>query len=285
MSDGTAAAAATTTATTATTTGAATTAVPFDWKASGGLDDAALGYVQNKGWKGPADVLSSYTNLEKLVGAPADRIIKLPENGEFGPEVYDRLGRPKDVKGYGAEKWVAPGGDTKFAETAATWFHENGLNPKQAQALAGKWNEYATTQATANKAATDARDAQQTSALKAEWGQQFEANAKIVDTAAAAFKMTPAEIDALKTAMGPQAAMKFLHNIGTKMGTSDASLITGEQRQTTFNGGMTPEQAKVKKNELLANPDYRSRWTKGGSAERAEIANLVKIAAPGMLTI
>lgn len=275
-------AAATTTATTATTTtAAATTPAAFDWKTSGGLDDAALGYVTNKGWKAPADVLTSYTNLEKLVGAPAERIIKLPENGEFGPEVYDRLGRPKDIKGYGADKWVAPGGDTKFAETAATWFHENGLNPKQAAALAGKWNEYAGAQATAQKTANVARDAQQTSALKAEWGVDFDTNAKTVDTAAAAFGMTPAQIDGLKTAMGPQAAMKFLHNIGAKMGTSDASLITGDTRQTNFTGGMTPEQAKTARANLIKDKEWVKKYSKGDATAKAEMTRLNQIIAPG----
>ena len=49
-----------------------------DW--TSGLTDEMRGYVQNKGFKAPQDVVESYRNFEKLHGVPQDRILKLPEN-------------------------------------------------------------------------------------------------------------------------------------------------------------------------------------------------------------
>src|SRR3990167_3081868 len=96
MPDTTVAAPATTTADTTTQD---TTTTPA-W--TDGLPQETLGFVEKKGWKGNADVITSYQNLEKLQGVPAERIIKLPEKLE-GTEmdvIYNRLGRPEKPDGY-----------------------------------------------------------------------------------------------------------------------------------------------------------------------------------------
>ena len=107
-----------------------------------GADEVTVGYVQNKGWEKPTQVLESYRNLEKLMGADrAGNTVILPKPDatpeEFG-KFYDRLGRPSDAAGYKLQ--VPQGGDPEFAKIAGNWFHESGLTAKQGEELAGRWN-------------------------------------------------------------------------------------------------------------------------------------------------
>lgn len=249
----------------------------FDWKASG-LDADNLGYVQNKGFATPADAITSYRHLETLLGAPKDQIIRLPtdDKPEAWNPVYDRLGRPKDAADYKLP--VPQGADDAFAKTAASWFHENGLNTKQAQGLAGKWNEYAVTQRAANETATNERHGAEIAALKTEWGAAFTENSAVVDRAAQAFGMTTEHLAGLKSAMGPAAAMKFLHAIGSKVATDD-SFVGGGTRSNTF-GALTPAAAQSRIAELRADTAWTAKYVSGDREARMEMDRLHRFAYP-----
>lgn len=264
--------------------GAASGTGAFDWSGHG-LDADTSSYVTAKGWKGPGDVVASYRGIEKLMGVPADQVIKLPQGTDITPEqwntnVYDRLGRPKEVAEYKPHEWVPQGGDAKFAEAAAGWFHEQGLNPRQAKALATKWNEYS---AGMQKTVNDGRatkDAAEVAALKSEWGNNFDGNSQLVDKAAEQFGMNPAQIGALKEAMGPAAAMKFLHNIGAKMGTSD-SFVRSDASNPSFYGGMSPDQAKQEIATLKADKGFMQKYTHGDADAKKRFTELHQRAYPG----
>ena len=47
-----------------------------------GLAEDAQGYVENKGWKGADQMLDSYRNLEKAMGAPGESVLTLPKDAE-----------------------------------------------------------------------------------------------------------------------------------------------------------------------------------------------------------
>lgn len=254
----------------------------FDWK-SAGLDADTSGYVTNKGWKGPADVVASYRGAEKLLGVPADQIIKLPQGDapDFGP-VYDRLGRPKAAGEYGLDKLVPKGSDPKFAETAAGWFHEQGLNTKQATALTTKWNEHVAGAVKAGGEAQAAAHTLEVTKLKGEWGTQYDTNIGLVDRAIKAFGVNEQFLGAMKNAVGPAAALKFFHNVGTKLGTDDA-FIAGDGRGG-FLGGETAEQAASKKAELIGNRAWVTKFNSGDQEARREMARLNKIISPGTIT-
>lgn len=271
----------TATATDANTTGAVTTAA-FSW-ATAGLDADTSGYVTNKGWKGPADVVASYRGAEKLLGVPADQIIKLPQGDapDFGP-VYDRLGRPKAAGEYGLDKLVPKGSDPKFAETAAGWFHEQGLNTKQATALTTKWNEHVAGAVKAGGEAQAAAHTLEVTKLKGEWGTQYDTNIGLVDRAIKAFGVNEQFLGAMKNAVGPAAALKFFHNVGTKLGTDDA-FIAGDGRGS-FLGGETAEQAASKKAELIGNKAWVTKFNSGDQEARREMARLNKIISPGTIS-
>ncbi len=269
-----------TTAATTTTAAATTDAAPaaFDWTTHV-ADEAVRGWVSAKGFKDPAALAQSALNQEKLLGVPADKIIKLPgdDKPEAWNEVYDRLGRPKEAKDYGLP--VPEGDKSDFHETAATWMHEAGLNGRQARAVAEKWNAYVASETQKQTEAAAARNAEQVGKLRADWGPQFDANLALVDKAAAAFGLSTEHLTALRDTMGPMAAAKFMHAIGSKLGV-EGDFISGGGNRGSGNFS-TPEAAQAQIAALKEDKGFVKRFANGDADARAEMKRLHKLAYPG----
>lgn len=262
----------------ATATGA------FDWTKAG-LDTDAMALVNDRQWKGVPDVLTSYRNLEKLIGVPPERVIKLPgdkDPAESWGAVYDRLGRPKAATDY---KIPLPEGDTgEFAKAIAPIFHEAGLSQAQVQKIAEKHNALMVEQTKKATEAAKAAQERELVELKAEWGADYDKHNDTVDRAAAAFGMTKEHAVALKQAMGPKAAMKFLYAIGSKIAV-EGQFVSGEKGGGGGFESMTPEIAQAK---ITANVKDRSFMERFNSADpvvrgdaRKEMERLHQFAYPG----
>jgi len=265
-------------------TGAAATTGAFDWTKAG-LDTDSMALVNDRQWKGVPDVLTSYRNLEKLIGVPPERIIKLP--GDKDPadswgNVYDRLGRPKAATDY---KIPVPEGDSgEFAKTIAPIFHEAGLSQAQVSKIAERHNALMGEQIKKSTEAAKAAQEREIVELKSEWGHDYEKNNDTVDRAAAAFGMTKEHATALKQAMGPKAAMKFLHAIGSKIAV-EGQFVAGEKGGGGGFESMTPEIAQAK---ITLNVKDRSFMERFNSADpvvrgdaRKEMERLHQFAYPG----
>jgi hypothetical protein len=256
----------------------AAAAAPTDW--TSGLNDDLKGYVQTKGFKDPVSVLDSYRNLEKLVGVPKERLLKLPEKDDAPEwnEIYGKLGRPEKPEEY---KLPMPekGGSEEFSKWAQTTFHGLGLSRKQGEQLVAKWNEFqGGTQKSLSEAQAVKLEAENTS-LKREWGAAFEQNAAAVEHAAKEFGMNEKQLLALKEVMGPSSAMKFLHAIGSKI--SEAPFLgTGDGGSRGNNGALTPAAARHRIAELGGDGDFMRRYAEGGASERAEMERLHKWGYP-----
>lgn len=258
----------------ATATPAATTT---DW--TSGFNDEVKGFVQNKGFKDPASVIDSYRNLEKLMGTPKERLLRLPENMDDATamgEIYTRLGRPQTPEDYKIE--VPKDGDASFAKWAQGTFHELGLTSKQATALVGKWNEFATNiqNGMTEKSATEMQA--QHDGLKKEWGAAFEQNISIAKRAAAEFGISADVIDKMESAMGFTQVMKLMHTVGSKLG--EGEFITNGSRGGSFNGALTPEQARNKIGALRQDNEFIKRYTNGDASAKAEMERLHAMAYP-----
>jgi hypothetical protein len=165
--------------------------------------------------------------------AAAEPTVKLPGKDatpEQWAEFYKAVGAPDKAEAY--ELPVPEGQDGEFAKTAATWFKDAGLLPQQAQALAGKWNEFTAAQAAAAEAAETQRIAQldqqnkvQEAALKNEWGQSHDANMELARRAVRQFIPTEKAGDviaALEDRLGYAETIKLMHSIGKGLGEHDA---------------------------------------------------------------
>lgn len=224
-----------------------------DWTSS--LSDDLRGYVQNKGFKDPANILESYRNLEKFHGVPQERLLRLPEK-EDDPEwngIYERLGRPKEAKEYQI-KVPEKMGDPKFAEWAKGTFHELGLSKKQAEKLAEKWNGYIGNTLAERDQQYQHDLAQQDKNLQSEWGQAYSQNVEIAKNAAAKFGIDAQTIDKLEQSMGFAGVMKFMHRIGAGLGEHN---FVGDNGKAP--GVLTPEAARNEISRLMQDSDFAKR--------------------------
>ena len=248
-------AAATTTTAAAATTGQAP--VSTDWTSS--LNDDMKGYVQSKGFKDPVAVLESYRNFEKTIGAPAEHLIKLPQdmNSPEGRAVWEKLGAPKDAKEYKIEIPAEHGGE-EVANFIRETAHKNGWNHKQVENLVTGWNERNGKALEASKAAQETEIKAAQSNLEKEWGAALEQNTNIADAAAIKLGLGEKEIMALGSALGRDKALMLLHNLGKATG--EANFVTGKQ-----GGGevLPPAYAQQRIKDLLGDASFQKRFKSG----------------------
>lgn len=272
--------------------GAATATSPaaFDWK-SFNLDPATQNVVDAHQWKDIPSMINSYSNLQKVMGikgSSPDRVLVLPKDGdppEAWNEVFTKLGRPAKAEEYGLP--VPDGQPKEFAAKAAEWFHELGIPKGAAVKLVERFNAYGLEMSTAQQAQVTEAHNKQITDLKTEWGANYDANTLIVDKAAQTFGMGVEQLTALKQAMGPGAAMKFLHNIGSKLG-AEGRFVDGD-------GGhndpvMSPAQAQAEIGRLMKDKSFVQQWNsasdpKARQEARALMSKLQQMARPGSTEI
>lgn len=248
-----------------------------DWTT--GLSDEYKGFVQTKGFKDPSSVIESYRNLEKHLGIPKERLLTLPENMEDANSlnaIFDKLGRPSKSDEYSFQVAEEAGGE-EFGKFLKGLFHESGLTKKQAETIMTKYGEYFTGEVTKTQTQMQAEFDRQTQALKTEWGAAHDQNINVAKKAAVAFKLDAGTIDKLEAALGYDGVMKFLHNVGSKIG--EDSFVGGNPGQ---GGGNihTPEAAKYKISELTKDPAFGKRLLDGDVAAKTEWEALHKQAYP-----
>lgn len=242
-------------------------------------DAELVGHVQNKGWQSPADAAKAHREAEKLIGADrAGRTLVLPtdENDTAGwGKVFDRLGRPASADAY---KIAAPDGqDQTFAKATAAKFHELGVPLKQGQALAAWWNEQAgamsTQQAAAEQQAWQAEDAQ----LTTDWGAERTMRTELARRAAVQLGIRPEAVDALQKVSGFSGVMKAFAKVGDMLREHGA-----EGLSDLGSMGVTPEGAKAKRAQLMADKEWVGKAMVKNSAQWAELQKLDKIIAESM---
>jgi hypothetical protein len=242
-----------------------------------------------KGWlelKKPADAIAlakMARESERMIGVPPDQILRLPKADAKPEEMaafYDKLGRPKTPDDYKLE--VPMGDDGAFAKAIAPILHKWGVTGAQAKGLNEDWNALmGSTQQN-----TEAQTSQQSQAdilnLKREWGNSYDSRLELgrraIRTFGAELGGTPeeqhAELLKLENYMGGSAKMiKLFAAVGSKLG--EANFHDGSA-PASFNG-MTPDAAKVRKEELMSNPDWAKRYNAGDKAAIAELDALQRI--------
>ncbi|MBV5325379.1 MAG: hypothetical protein J0626_08980, partial [Rhodospirillaceae bacterium] len=168
--------------------------------------------VQQKGWRSARDVLTSYQNLEKLVGG--DRVA-VPAR-DAGPEawgpVWDKLGRPQEPGGYD----FAPPEGVAYDKAHADWFRETafklGLSQDQARDLHDAF--LAHFPAAENSVA----EAEPEVDLKQLWGRQYDRNMAAARRAYGTFLGDETSFEAIAGNMGEGALMELLAKVGRAIG-------------------------------------------------------------------
>lgn len=239
-----------------------------------GLSEEQRGYVELKGFKDPANVVDAYKNFEKLKGIPQERLLSLPEKAD-APEwnaVYERLGKPAKKEDYKLPG--STGKDNDFSEWARNVFHEANLTGKQAEAVATKWDEFASAQQEKAQQAFVQKMQGEVDALKKEWGQAYGQQIETAKQAAKAFNIDGETVGQLESVLGHTKLMKFLSEIGSKIG--EDNFVSGG-KPSGF-GVMTPGAAKAKIEMLQSDKAWGAKYIAGDKDARQEFAHLHKMA-------
>lgn len=267
----------------ATTSGAspAASASPSGSPWYGSFEPDLKGYIETKGFpadeKGLSALASSYRNLEKHFGVPAEQLLKLPkdENDKDGwGKIYERLGRPAKPEEY--QLPVPEGDDGEYAKFISTAMHELGITKKQAQALAAKQNEFVGELTRREAAAYQEAIKTQDVALRAEWGPAYDKHIQIAKGAFGELGLKPEVVDAMEKAIGFAETMKFFHTIGSKIG--EDKFVSAEG-SPGFAGAMSPAAAAARLEAIRTDPELSTKYINGDAAIRAEMDKLHKILA------
>ena len=245
--------------------------------------------VKAKGWKGPADALLSYQNLEKVFGADkAGRTILAPKSDDDADgwsAVYNRLGRPESPDKY--ELPVPEGDDGSFAQAVAPVLHELGLTSKQAKGLAEWWNQTSAQRIEAESESFSAKSEAEYKELQKEWGAAAAQNEELAKRAVLKFSkeagIDETTFDAMERAVGTAKLMKLFHSIGSQF--AEGSFVSSD---TPTGGAMTPAQAKNKIASMFVDHEFMGRYMNTDERVRAgaieEMTKLQRMANPELFT-
>lgn len=238
-------------------------------------DPEFVGHVQNKGWASPADAVKSHRELEKLFGADrAGRTVVLPpEDDAVGQEQFwSKLGRPATPDDYGLDK--LEGADPNYAKAMADAMHKAGIPAKQAKAIAEAHGLYMQTALEAQGATTTAQLEAEDTALKKDWGAEYANRRDLARRAAMHLGLEVKDIDILEKSGGYSKTLKALAKVGDML---KEHKLEGFESPGSY--GMTPEGAKAKRTQLMADSEWRNRAMNLNSREWAELQKLDGIIA------
>jgi hypothetical protein len=246
---------------------------PSPWNA--GFDEETSAYVGNKGWQSPADILSSYRNLEKFAGG-SKNLLELPgvdADQTALDNFYNKLGRPESPDKYGIK--MPDGGDPELAEWFKQNAHKTGLSDKQAASLFDAWNEMSASRMQAMQQSAVQSSEQEIAALQKEWGQGYEAQIDSGKRAVAALGYDAEKLNALESKMGTAEMLKLFAAVGSKMG-EDSFADGNRSGNTTF--GLTPAAANQQIADLKMDKNFMSEYLNGNKDAVAKMQRLMGFA-------
>lgn len=252
-------------------------APPITWL--DGADETTVGYVQNKGWSDPKQVLDGYRNLEKLLGADKANNAVIVPRADAKPEewgaVWDRMGRPTAPDGYKGIENASP----ELQKAMFGKFYELGLSKTQGESVAQWISELGTQNQSQAQAEAQARFQQEDQAIKTEWGAAYTQNLAQAQAAARGLGLDAESIDKMSNALGHKATMSLLQKIGSRM--TEDSFVSGE-RTETFGNALTPGQAKAQIQNLMQDRDFTKQYLAGNQEAKAKMEALHRFAYPEM---
>ncbi len=207
-------------------------------------------YVTNKNYPDPLAAIKGHYSAEKLIGLDrAGRTVVLPkdENDVEGIKAFRmKMGVPDTADGYKLP--FKEGTSDKLAKAAATWFHKRGVSPKDAEGIAGDWNQFIEAEMAADDTARQAKNTQELNALKAELGNKFDTHAELSRRALNVFGkeagFTADDISAMEDAIGSAKTVKLFMKMGDIL--REAEFAGGEGG----NMGVPPDQIRAKIKEI-----------------------------------
>lgn len=225
------------------------------------FQDAGLKeWAGKKGWTNVESLAKSAHSLEQFVGAPHDEVVRIGKNAtpEQVRQVLGRLGLPDTADKY---EIAEPPKGTPQNENMVKWsketFHKLGLLPSQAKELSTAYTKLAADIAT--QQATDYEIGYQADvkALQSEWRGGYDSQMAKAQNAARSLDFDGTAIDAMESAIGYAATMRFFAKLGDKLGESQF-VESGDGKSTGFGTTMTPAEAKAEWLKFSTDPGVKA---------------------------
>lgn len=242
----------------------------------GEVDSDTAGYVQNKGWTDPKQVLDGYRQLEKMRGVPAERLLTLPAadaDQAAKDAFYEKLGRPKAAADYDFKF-----GDETIDTTIKGLMHKHGFSAEQARGFVADFHEFDKSLVEGKTKASQAQVAADHSKIMVEWGAAADQNLQAAKKGREILGWKPETVDAISGVLGHYETVKLLHSIAERSG--EAGFVASSTPDA-HNAKMTPEQARNAYEQLRADPAWVKRYASGDVAARNEKQRLDAFMAAG----
>ncbi len=250
-----------------TTTATTTTTTPAAWHSDVPADIVSKwqtkGYDLSDPKKVAVEATKAYVSAESLVGLPTEQLLRLPKTpaDQGWDKVWQRLGAPDKPEGYDFSGIKFKDGTdldaafTDMVRAAASTLHL----PKDAAAgLTKAFVDFMDKQEASDAADMQGKLTEQQTALKNNWGKNYDAMLFKAKTAASALGATKEQIDALQGVLGYDKVMDMFAQIATKIG-EDKFIDGGGPRGEV----LTKTQAKEKLDELKRDKAWAARYLSG----------------------
>lgn len=241
-----------------------------------GFNDDNKGYLTSKGYKDVNEVVNSYRNLEKAIGVPKERLLKLPEKADDPAwnDIYGRLGRPEKPEEYKLE--LPKDADTGMVDWFKKTAHELGLTRKQAETFFKSYNDMAGGKLAEMQNAAIQTEQQAEANLRKEWGKAYDQNLTVVAEAAGKLGIDDAMVGKLKGALGIEGLNKFVYGLAQKIG-GEAEYVGSDGGTKGFRA-LTPQEAQYKLKQLHGDSDFLRRYAAGETAAVEQFKQLTEFA-------
>ena len=243
-----------------------------------GFDAETQALVAAKGWKSPVDALSSYRNLEKMLGGEKIPVPKSAEDKDAWNSLYKVIGRPEAATGYELDK--IPGIDAETAGKFAEIAHANGLSVQAAQALAKFDLERTQAARATSEEAFAASAAADVDSLRKSWGQNFDANKEAASRAFKHSGLTQQDVDLLDRTLGVARTMELFSWFGRTMLEAKPVGFGGEGGSGIV-GFTTREGAMAEISRMKSDPAISKALFNGDQTQTQKLAALQRIAVGG----
>jgi hypothetical protein len=253
----------------------------------GKADAIVIGHLQNRGWADkPVEevalaAIKAHQEAEKFIGAPADKLIRLPNDRadqEGWAAVYNKLGALKDGErpnfdGISADGKPLP----KETQDLATMLaYRTRMNAENAIFAAQEIQKFLNADIKKAVEEFDAKLATQKDNLAKLWGPHYNGNKIVAENAMRALGVTPEDQTAAEKVVGYDRVMEMFRNIGSRIGedkyVSGGNTGGGQQYRTS-------ESIQARIAELKSDKAWVDRYLNGGtnSVEYKELQNLQRL--------
>lgn len=225
-----------------------------------GLDESIRNNPYVSQSKDLGSFVKSAIDTKSMVGA---NTIKLPgekATPEERADFFKKLGRPDDAKGYTPTTPLVADhlADPTIRDQMANVMLEAGLTKAQGEAIFNAYFDVLNKGYTTHTEQAAQRHTEGVTALKNEWGANYENNVKTAQLAARELGGGNELLQKLQEAgLGSDPlVVKFLHNVGTKL--LDDSAVGGGDGGNRFSG--TQEAAVAEINRLKTDAEFQKAW-------------------------